>query len=56
MKTWVLILWSLSIQPMEAGEYQTLAACLKAGPIHVEGLRKQFGRMWWTCELAGATA
>lgn len=56
MKIWVLVVWSFTIPRMEAGEYQTLEKCLRAGPIQVEGLRKQFGRMWWTCELAGADA
>jgi hypothetical protein len=50
MEVWLLTLWSLAVQPMEGGQYLTHERCVAAGPRIVQGLRGQYGRLWWRCE------
>ena len=54
MEIWVLTLWSLLHAPMEGGQYSSRERCVAAAPAIVQGLRRQYGRLWWRCDLTVA--
>lgn len=53
MGIYYLILWSVTIQPFEAGQYTTRERCEAAAQVQVIGLHGAYGpgRLQWKCEL-----
>lgn len=51
MTIWYLILWSVTVQPFEGGQYQSYEMCEAAAQVQIVGLRHQYGKLRWKCEL-----
>jgi hypothetical protein len=51
MEIWVLTLWSVLVPPMEGGQYVSRERCERAAPAMLQGLRREYGALYWTCEL-----
>jgi hypothetical protein len=51
MMIWFLVLWSASVPPFEAGQYQTYERCEAAAAVQVIALRGVYGpgRLKWMC-------
>jgi hypothetical protein len=48
---WTLMMWSITVQPFEAGQYQTQQKCEEAAIVQRVGLRHLYGphRLHWRC-------
>jgi hypothetical protein len=58
MTIYVLLMWSITVPPFVAGEYQSIQRCEDAAQVQRVGLRHLYGphRLHWRCELREQTS
>lgn len=51
MEVWVLVFWSLAVQPFDAGEYSSRERCVQGAQMQLVYWRKKYGALWWSCDV-----
>lgn len=51
MNIWYLMMWSVTVAPFEAGQYQTRERCEASAKMQIPILQHQYGKLTWQCEL-----